>query len=79
VLGTEIEVETVHASKKKVRINAGTQSGDQIRLIGEGLHRMGSNEKGNHFVSVKVEIPKTLNEKEKEIFEKLKQASLEKP
>jgi|JI6StandDraft_1071083.scaffolds.fasta_scaffold63813_3 DnaJ-class molecular chaperone len=38
---------------------------------------MGSNEKGNHFVNVKVQIPKVLSDKEKEIFEKLKQTSLE--
>lgn len=49
-----------------------------MRLIGEGFHRLGSHEKGNHYVSVKVQIPKVLNEKEKEIFEKLKEVSLEK-
>lgn len=46
-----------------MKVQPGTQSGDQVKLIGEGFYRMGANDKGNHFVSVKVDIPKVLNEK----------------
>lgn len=76
ILGDEIEVETVHG-KKKMGIPAGVEDGKKIRLKGLGVPRLNSDETGDHFVHVRVEMPKKLSKKETELYEELvKEAGL---
>ena len=64
-LGTEITVATVDGDVKYT-IPAGTQSGTLFRLKGKGVPRVNSSGRGDQYVKVIVDIPKNLNEKQKD-------------
>jgi DnaJ-class molecular chaperone len=40
-------VETIYGETKKVKIPAGTQNGDKIKLAKEGFYRINSTDKGS--------------------------------
>ena len=69
ILGGEAEVETFEA-KIKLSIPAGTQPEQVFRLAGRGMpHVKNASEKGDLFVRVKVQIPKYLSTKQRELLE----------
>lgn len=68
ILGTEVPIKTVHGDVT-LKIPAGTQSGQVMRIKGKGLPVLSSGRHGDHFVTVTVEIPKKLSKKEKQIIE----------
>ncbi|MCR3758201.1 molecular chaperone DnaJ [Clostridium felsineum] len=73
-LGTEITVPTIDGDVKYT-IPAGTQSGTVFRLKGKGVQRVNSSGRGNEYVKVIVDTPKTLNEKQKEALKLFMEAS----
>jgi DnaJ-class molecular chaperone len=66
-LGTEINVETIEG-KVKLRIPAGTQPNTIIRLSKKGIPYINSSNKGDHYVQVKVVVPKSLTSHQKELL-----------
>lgn len=66
-LGTQIEVETVQG-KVKLKIPAGTQPDTIIRLAQKGVPHVRGSGKGNHYVRIKVTIPKNLTSHQKELL-----------
>lgn len=58
ILGAEKEVQTIEGGKRSVRVPAGIQSGQTVTLSGEGFHMVNSSNKGDHIITVKIEIPK---------------------
>jgi len=70
-LGDKIEAETVSGSVK-LKIPAGTQSGEIFRLKGHGVKHLSRFGHGDQYVRIQVITPKNLSREEKEIFEKLK-------
>ena len=64
-LGAEIEVPTIDG-KVKYTVPAGTQSGTVFRLRGKGIQHLNDSRRGDQFVTAVVEIPKKLNDKQKE-------------
>ena len=64
-LGAEIEVPTLEG-KQKYDIPEGTQPGTSFTLKGKGIPYVNSSRRGDLIFSVNVEIPKNLNEKQKE-------------
>jgi len=70
VLGDEIDVETIQGTVK-LKIPAGTQSGKVFKLKGYGVQKLKSEEKGDHYVKIIVDIPSKLSRKEKEIYAQL--------
>ncbi|MBY5957654.1 DnaJ domain-containing protein [Membranicola marinus] len=71
VLGAEIMIQTLHG-KIKMKIPAGTQPGETIRLKGKGLPVY--KQKGKHgdlLLNVQVSIPRDLTKKETELFTSL--------
>ncbi len=71
VIGDNIEIKTIHG-KATVRIPMGSQNGDVITLKGEGIPYFGSdNHKGNHYVTLKVEVPKKLTAEEERLYRQL--------
>jgi len=56
VLGTSIEVDILHG-KSTLDVPAGTQHGRDFRLRGQGIPRLDGAGKGDHVVSVEVEVP----------------------
>lgn len=75
VLGDEIVVPTIDGNVK-YRIGEGTQNGTIFRLRGKGVKRRNSEERGDQYVRVYVEIPKGLNKHQKELISQL-ESSLE--
>jgi molecular chaperone DnaJ len=69
VFGGSVEVNGIDR-KIKLTIPAGTQSHTPFRLEGQGMHFIDSNERGDLFVRVIVDIPKVGKDKEK-IFKKV--------
>ena len=75
VLGNDIVVDTL-SGKLKINIGPGTQNGKTIRLKGKG---MPINERpeyfGDLYLLLNVQIPEKLSEKQRKIFEELKEIS----
>ena len=69
VLGGEADVETLNG-KVKLNIPPGTQPEQVFRLSGRGMpHVKNPNEKGDLYVHLKVQIPKYLSPKQRELLE----------
>jgi DnaJ-class molecular chaperone len=76
-LGTHIEVPTLEGTTE-IRVPAGVASAQKLRLKGQGLTVRGGG-RGDHFVKLKIVVPKELTEKEKSLFEELARVSHFKP
>jgi len=70
-LGTRIEVPTIRG-KAKVTIPAGTQSGEILRLRGQGLPSLDGRGTGNQLVRVVVETPRKPSARMRELLEELR-------
>jgi molecular chaperone DnaJ len=70
-LGDKIDVETVEGNIK-MKIPAGTQSGEIFRIRDKGVPYMQKRGRGDHLVKIIVKIPKHLSREEKELIERLK-------
>ena len=69
ILGGEADVETMDG-KVKLNIPAGTQPEQVFRLAGRGMpHVKNPKEKGDLFVRLKVQIPKYLSPKQRELLD----------
>lgn len=66
-LGAEIDIPTLEG-KMKYTIPEGTQTGAVFRLKGKGIPFIRSSQKGDQYLKVNVEVPKKLNEKQKELL-----------
>lgn len=64
-LGDEINVKTVHG-EKKLKIPAGTQPNKKFTIHGEGVPYLRGNGNGDQVTTVLVQIPKSINEKQRE-------------
>jgi len=71
-LGSTIRVPTLEG-EVNLKIPAGTQSGQTIRLSGRGVKSTKSGKAGDQFVKVKVAVPRELSERERELVEELSQ------
>ena len=65
ILGDKIEVDTIRGPIK-LKIPEGTQSGTVFKLREKGVQRLNNRGVGDQFVKVVVEIPKSLNKKQKQ-------------
>jgi molecular chaperone DnaJ len=68
-LGDEIEVPVIDGSRARVKIPAGTQTGDQFRLRGKGFSVLRSAARGDMFIQVAVETPQNLSPRQRELLE----------
>ena len=57
VLGTQVEIETLHGADK-LKVPAGTSPGHEFRLRGKGIQRLNSEGRGDHVVRAGLRIPK---------------------
>ena len=74
VLGGEVDVVTPEAKTLRLKLPAGTQSGQRFRLRGHGLPHVGKpEERGDLYANVEVEIPKSLSEEERKHYEALRE------
>lgn len=71
ILGCELKVKTVDGEEKLV-IPAGTQPETVMKMEGKGAPKLGGKgERGKQFVTIKVDIPTSVNREEKELLQKL--------
>jgi curved DNA-binding protein len=76
VLGGEADVETLDG-RVGIKIPAGTPAGRQFRLRGRGLPRLGrAAARGDLLASLAVELPNTLSERQRSLFEELRGTGL---
>jgi molecular chaperone DnaJ len=71
VLGTKIKVPTLDG-EVEVKIPAGTQPEEVLRLRGKGLPRFGGGGKGDLNLGIQVHIPERLTPEEKALFEQFR-------
>ncbi len=77
VLGDEVKIKTIHGDFV-AKIPAGIQNGDRITLKGQGVPYLGSeSQKGNHYVTIKVSVPKKLSNREEILYRELYNISKE--
>jgi len=73
ILGATVAVETVDGNVD-IKVPPGTQPGQVMRIKGKGAPRLGNKDvRGDHFVTVTVDIPKKISEKEKQLVEQLRE------
>lgn len=70
-LGTSIEVPTIDGGKVSLKIPAGIQSGQILRMRKKGFPVLRGSSRGDQLVRVHVETPSSLNKKQKSFFEEL--------
>ncbi len=77
VLGGEVEVPTLSGSRVALKIPALTQNGRLVRLSGLGMPNLEGKgrgkSKGNLYARVSVVLPEKLSDRERELFEKLRE------
>ena len=74
VLGGEVDVTTPEQKTLRLKLPAGTQSGQRFRLRGHGLPGVGKgNERGDLYANVEVDIPKDLSPEERKHWEALRE------
>ncbi len=71
-LGASVTAPTLKG-KVKMKIPAGTQNGKIFKLKGKGVQNVKGKGKGDMFVTIRVEVPKELSPKAKQLIEELGQ------
>jgi molecular chaperone DnaJ len=70
LLGAEIEVPTV-TGKAQLNVQRGTNSGESVKLQGEGLPSLKGNRRGDIYFRVNVEFPEKLNKEEEKFLKEI--------
>lgn len=70
-LGGSLEVPTIDGSKTTIKIPAGTQTGQQLRVKGQGMNIMKSDVRGDLYIEIFVETPVNLDKKQTELMKQL--------
>jgi len=69
-LGTQVDIPTLDGSAK-VKVPKGTQSGDILRVRGQGIPNVRTGRPGDLLVRVFIEVPRKLTQKQEELLRKL--------
>jgi len=75
LLGATVTVPTME-DEKSLKVPAGMSSGQKMRIKGYGFPRMGNKSKGDLYVKIDVQFPKSLSEEQRELIEQLRQTGL---
>src|SRR5881409_2557952 len=70
-LGDELEVPTLEGARAPVKVPAGAQHGQMIRLRGKGVPHLGSSGRGDQLVYLDVAVPRTLTKEQKALYKQL--------
>ena len=73
-LGTELKVPTLEGDPVTVKVPAGTQPGQVLRVRGRGVPTAGRAPGGDLLVTLQVVVPRNLSHKQRKAFESLAQA-----
>lgn len=72
VLGDKVEIETIDGGKIRVTIPGFSDVGDNLRVPTKGLKQYMKDVRGDLTITLGIEMPKEINESQKEILETLK-------
>ncbi|OGZ95730.1 MAG: molecular chaperone DnaJ [Candidatus Sungbacteria bacterium RIFCSPHIGHO2_01_FULL_50_25] len=75
VLGDSVDVETLDGGIK-LKIPEGTQSGDVLKVRGKGAPSSSGYGRGDLLIQIKVDIPRGISKKTKELIQELKKEGL---
>lgn len=75
-LGAKVEVPTPDGKKVRVSVPAGTQDGAELKLRGAGAARLKGEGKGDLRVTIRVQVPTSLNDAQREALEAFAAASV---
>jgi len=70
-MGAEIVIPTLDGGEHKLKIQEGTQSGTTFRVRGKGVPVLQSSGKGDMYVRVRVETPRKLTKRQRELLSEL--------
>ena len=73
-LGSDVTVPTLDG-KVSYHVPAGTQPGESFRLRGKGIQILNRMGRGDQYVKVTIEVPKNLNDKQKEILRQFEETT----
>ncbi len=73
-LGCDIDVPNLEG-RETLKIRAGTQSDEVIRMRGKGLPRLGGGPRGDLHVHIFVEVPNKLDDRQRELLEEFAEIS----
>jgi molecular chaperone DnaJ len=68
-LGGEFEVPTLEGARARVKVPAGTQPGQRVRLKSKGMPVLRSKDVGDLYVQLDVETPQNLSRRQRELLE----------
>jgi molecular chaperone DnaJ len=71
-LGDEINVPTIEGADAKVRVPAGSQHGQMVRVRGKGVPHLGSSGRGDQLVYLDVVVPRTLTKDQRRLYGQLR-------
>lgn len=74
VLGRQVSIPTLSGTVK-LKIPPGTSGGRQLRVRGQGLPQAGQGERGDLYAVIRIQIPETITDEERELWEKLARTS----
>lgn len=77
-LGDTVYVPTLDG-KVKYDLPAGTQPGQVFRFRGRGIQQIGGRGRGDQYVTIRVDVPKNLNQKQKELLKEFDKTLANKP
>lgn len=69
-LGGEVDIPTLEGNQKE-KVSEGTQPGTVVKLKGKGIPKLRGGGRGDLFVKLNVEIPKKLNDTQRELLHSL--------
>ncbi|MFA6105205.1 MAG: molecular chaperone DnaJ [Patescibacteria group bacterium] len=70
VIGATVKVETIDG-QLEIKIPEGTESGQLIRLKGHGVQEVGGRGRGDHYVRVKIIVPKKISKNYRKLLDEL--------
>ncbi|MBS0240725.1 MAG: molecular chaperone DnaJ [Proteobacteria bacterium] len=74
-LGGSIDVPLLDQTRVAVSVPAGTETGKQFRIKGKGMPVLRSSTKGDMYIQVEVETPKSLTRRQRELLQEFEKES----
>ena len=74
-LGDKIDVKTIEGVMR-MKVSAGTQSGDIFKIKNKGINREDRFGRGSHLVKIAVKTPKSLTRDQRRLVKKLQEEGL---
>lgn len=73
VLGEELTVPTIDGEPAKLRVPAGAQHGQVVRVRAKGMPRLGGGGRGDELVYLDVVVPRSLSKEERKLYQRLRE------